>query len=639
MATLTKPRPIRGREGPKIPMTEDNVTTNQVKATHAPDGRKVDVEPLLHLVQDILNHATLNDGTIATTGSTKLKEDMPGKSYPTSTTLDLLSDIIDQVFWEISMKALTGDEGHATTVAMLNMLAPYSWDAKLVLTLAAFAFNYGEFWLAGSTALKSLCVVDLGEPPSASISGEVPASTAAMAHVPTAVYWTIRSTVACADQITSLTSVGLEYETSTTEAWELSTLAHKLTNLNEHLQEQNQQIQEKRHAEAYQTLLNLIETNHIDNMKIMKALIHPKDDILPLVDGTTKRSVGIEVLRRKHALLLISGLDISQDELSILEQIHRESELHSIQQYEMVWIPMFKALRSTMPWYSVYNPILIDKAVIRLIKEKWHFRKKPIVVVLDPQGRVVSPNAMHMMWIWGTNAFPFTTEREEALWEESARTLDFLIREGKYIFLYGGDDIEWIRKFTTTARTVAQAARIPLEMAYVGKSGKQEQVRRTIATISTEKLSYTWGNLAMVWFFWTRLESMLFSKIQLGKVDEHIPIMQLIKRLLSFDMAGGWAVLSRGSSIIVNGHGTTVLLALLQYDVWKEQVPTKGYGRAFKEHHDKMQDATHLCCRFGLQSTMGMIPESMRCPDCQRCMEKLITYACCHEEDFTTIND
>ena len=92
--------------------------------------------------------------------------------------------------------------------------------------------------------------------------------------------------------------------------------------------------------------------------------------------------------------------------------------------------------------------------------------------------------------------------------------------------MYGGDDIEWIRRFTTAARSVAQAALIPLEMVYVGKSNKKEQVRRVINTITQENLSYTWQDL-MVWFFWTRLESMLFSKIQLGKADDNDPMMQV----------------------------------------------------------------------------------------------------------------
>lgn len=105
-------------------------------------------------------------------------------------------------------------------------------------------------------------------------------------------------------------------------------MAHKLKNISEHLQKQidlcyqhigrntlrklespslhielilhivherigfvNFDADEKRHIETYQNLRYLFETTHIDNMKILKALIYPKDDILPLVDGSTKRRV------------------------------------------------------------------------------------------------------------------------------------------------------------------------------------------------------------------------------------------------------------------------------------------------------------------------------------------------------------
>ncbi|KAJ6421064.1 hypothetical protein OIU84_028440 [Salix udensis] len=166
----------------------------------------------------------------------------------------------------------------------------------------------------------------------------------------------------------------------------------------------------------------------------------------------------------------------------------------------------------------------MEKAPIRFIKEVWHFKNKPILVVLDPQGKVVCPNALHMMWIWGSNAFPFTNLREESLWIEETWRLELLVNgidpvilkwidEEKYIFLYGGDDVEWVRKFTNTARATAQAAGIPLEMVYVGKSSKREKIRLAIEKITEEKLSYACQDLTMIWFFWTRLESMFFSKI------------------------------------------------------------------------------------------------------------------------------
>ena len=209
---------------------------------------------------------------------------------------------------------------------------------------------------------------------------------------------------------------------------------------------------------------------------------------------------------------------------------------------------------------------------------------------------------------------------------------DHQINEGKYIFLYGGDDDEWVRKFTNTARAVAQAASIPLEMVYVGKSSKREKIRRVIATITVEKLSYVWQDLTMMWFFWTRLESMLYSKIQLGKLDDHDPMMQEIKKLLSYGREGGWAVLSNGSNVVVNGHKTTVLQTLLEYDLWKEQVPVKGFDMAFQDHHFQLRGIARPCCRFDFPMTTGRIPETMKCPECNSTMEKFSTFLCCHDE-------
>lgn len=143
-------------------------------------------------------------------------------------------------------------------------------------------------------------------------------------------------------------------------------------------------------------------------------------------------------------LLLISGLDMSSDELSILEQIYSESRIQGTRLdalYEVVWMPIvdpsieyteamnkqFEEMKNRMPWFSVYHPSIIDRAVKRSIGDRWHFRSKPILVVLDPQGRELSPNAIHMMWIWGSNAFPFTSAREEALWREETWRLELLV--------------------------------------------------------------------------------------------------------------------------------------------------------------------------------------------------------------------
>jgi hypothetical protein len=151
----------------------------------------------------------------------------------------------------------------------------------------------------------------------------------------------------------------------------------------------------------------------------------------------------IDVLRRKNVLLFISDLELSRDELSMLEQMFVEARSNPERpesQYEVVWLPVldrsapwndtkkkqFEELQRQMPWYSVFEPFQLDPAVIKYIKEVWHFNKKALFVVLDPQGRVANPNAIHMMWIWGSLAFPFTSAREEALWKEESWRIELL---------------------------------------------------------------------------------------------------------------------------------------------------------------------------------------------------------------------
>lgn len=120
-----------------------------------------------------------------------------------------------------------------------------------MLALAAFAVNYGEFWLvvqlyptnplaksvaflkqmpeileraeslkpkfeALNNLIKAMldvtkCIVEFKELPSQYITPDAPEMVAATAHIPTAVYWTIRSIVACASQIMGLIGMGHEY--------------------------------------------------------------------------------------------------------------------------------------------------------------------------------------------------------------------------------------------------------------------------------------------------------------------------------------------------------------------------------------------------------------------------------------------
>lgn len=152
---------------------------------------------------------------------------------------------------QISCKCLGGGDPHATTMGILGMLSSYSWDAKVIIALATFAANFGEFWLvaqlyatdplAKSVAmmkqihetleqvqglgpkfeaignlLKAMldvtnCIVEFEEIPFQYINSDTVEMLTATNLIPSAVYWTIRSIVACASQISGIMGMGQEY--------------------------------------------------------------------------------------------------------------------------------------------------------------------------------------------------------------------------------------------------------------------------------------------------------------------------------------------------------------------------------------------------------------------------------------------
>ncbi|PRQ36296.1 putative sieve element occlusion [Rosa chinensis] len=136
---------------------------------------------------------------------------------------------------------------HKTTLAILNKLLKYSWEAKASLTLAAFAMECGESWLlaqlresdylAKSIAIlkrvpillkplelpkRKQSILELNNLIKATLQviecidqfnklsiydpKDVPGLSIALDHIPVDVYWTIMTVVACATKITILTS-------------------------------------------------------------------------------------------------------------------------------------------------------------------------------------------------------------------------------------------------------------------------------------------------------------------------------------------------------------------------------------------------------------------------------------------------
>uniref|UniRef100_A0A7N0UID7 Sieve element occlusion C-terminal domain-containing protein n=1 Tax=Kalanchoe fedtschenkoi TaxID=63787 RepID=A0A7N0UID7_KALFE len=203
--------------------------------------------------------------------------------------------------------------------------------------------------------------------------------------------------------------------------------------------------------------------------------------------------------------------------------------------FRIIWIPLysssdkavvdqhFKAQKSYMECYVTPYPSMVSNEAAEFIKAKWRFKNKSnILVALDPNGRVLNINAMHMIWNWLARAFPFTRSRERALWKEESFGLRLLlhemfsdwIRDKRYVFIYGGDNEEWIQQFTTSARSVAANWGIPLELLFVEKPGKEYQKTATSGVLTKMAIRQVVPNDGLhSWFFWSRLRSLLISRI------------------------------------------------------------------------------------------------------------------------------
>ncbi|KAK7344017.1 hypothetical protein VNO77_13215 [Canavalia gladiata] len=529
---------------------------------------RFDVDSLFTLVENTLRRSThIVDNVVQ--GSRPSLEHMDDKIPQFNSPLCTLK----QISSEMSCKPPSEEIAHKTTVTILNKLSNYEWDTKAVLTLAAFALEYSEFWLLqqhqqSDPLAKSVAVlkrvpvltrplalqkhrqeiIEVNNLVKASLqvievifeleklttydTKDVPALEVAIEQIPVDVYWAIITIAAVVTQLDCLT-------TESAQKQELSHYGQKINIILSKLRKQvtlcRQQIDE---VEYYRKLRKLFQT------------------------PTEIMEVDVSVLKKKNVYLFISTLDITDEEISVLRPVY--DSIKTNDQYKIV------------------------------------------------------------VQAYGMKAFPFTTANEEIInkelhWVESVvgnihPNIDTWIREQKYIFFYGGNDKEWIQQFTKYATALSndaalKEAKISIELFCVEKEDKSF-VRR----------------------FWSGIESLFVTKVH-RTVDA---VTQEVQKMLSYKNETGWALLSKGSSVVLSGHGTTILKTVAEFDKWKEAVIKKGFEFSFKEYNTKIVGSTHRCSHLEIPNIAGKLPETIRCPECPRTMEIFISYKCCHVENTVT---
>ncbi|XVF56445.1 hypothetical protein PTKIN_Ptkin06aG0121100 [Pterospermum kingtungense] len=555
------------------------------------------------------------------------------------------------------------------TLVLLQRLKNYSWNAKVVLAVAAFASSIGELSMlvrhrSTDPIAKSVdilkgrysCTLDFSvlhnlglfkammdivntnlgflEPSISNIPKEAQSMKDAMACFPTATYNILRVVL----QVTTILSKGQPVYN------ELIHLAKEVSDINLVLQEKLEFCRRDAECNAeikVQYQYDDALTNLISRISI--------SEFINKINYYLKIQVP-EILRNRHMLYLISDLDISIEEIKVLNWVYQKNN----QMYEIVWLPIvdlsincdtkgFWELKQLMKW-SVVEPCKIEPQVIEFIKKDLHFIKKPIAASVSAGGELTCQNALPMLWTWGNLAFPFTLQKEQHLWDkiddQTGWRLDLLLDDlivpdlhswikcQTFVCLFGGGDISWIQEFTEKVKYAGYAAGVSLKLVYVGNNKRKGvakiELSRDINVLESE----------FQWQFWTRLDSILYAKIRHGKTVSAYKTDRVMQEALKIVGYGGkgesWAMFSMGSGAMVTTNGEMGLTVMSNYQNWRQDTTGLRFLEGLKHYRDVISRDVHGCINVHLPA-VGQIPGIIICPECSKVMDMYYTYRCCAE--------
>ncbi|XP_054822771.1 protein SIEVE ELEMENT OCCLUSION B-like [Prosopis cineraria] len=576
---------------------------------------------------------------------------------------------------------------HKTTMAILKELDAYSWCAKAVTALAAFALEYGNFWhlfqvpkddnLGKSLAVLNhvqafersrsdisdynlvvknafLCVEYLVSMERMSKQGydlkeDIPTLGKAIQEFPVFVYWTVLTIAICASYIDIL----LGYSSS---GHELSNISSKISTVVIKLKNYLAKIynDEKGPVDEYNERYRVVFQTPTEIVQVLKCLLLPKDLKDPHVyHGSTGSMVSIEVFRQKHVLLFLSGLYSIEDETRLLKSIHaglrkdpKEVQGFKKDEFKILWAPIvdydssvtgdpkdkkkFEELKRQMDWYVVEYSI-IPPICKKLIRNGLKYQNKPMVPVFNPQGHLTNKNALHMLFAWGDPAFPWGEDDDLHLnmewnwfWTEMKR--------------HNPEIDQWIKE----EAYVIVCGRTDVDYSYdqllqnmpelLEKVKRDEVTKRSDVIIHYYHHGKGKDELRIVNAFWAYLENLFDSMRKKTTID---PSFEQVKAFLGLrHEQAGWVLLSKGSNVKLLCRGDTFYQTLKEFDSWKLNIENDpGFDVSFTKHYEIVfsQLPPHAnCLRLDIKYHVSDIYSPIRCM-CGRTMDiELVRYVCCH---------
>ncbi|KAL3727087.1 hypothetical protein ACJRO7_031913 [Eucalyptus globulus] len=595
--------------------------------TNQSETEQVDVNDYLSLVEKILDP----------------KGDQGQNKSSTSQSPVPLSSTVNELCCKITCDALHTNNARQTMESLFVKLSSFPWDAKAVLTLSAFSVYYAENehleqieesnYKLGSAAmlrgrragksdfvaLKNLirvtseftkCAVEFAN--YCQKFGRLPTST----NLRAGFYRVIFGVIGCSVPFSGMISASNEFL-----GQDLLTFSNRVTGIYESFKKEvEEEIKRVNEEQSSYKKIKELSRSGTGIVELMVKLFCTEND-LTVYQCSKRKTVEVTELKNKNVMLLISNLSLSDDELGTLTGIY-DASIFKSSNYEIMWVPLvevhneetrkqFQDKRSRMLWYSCKS--MVSKIAAKFIRKKWKFSEQTQVVVLNRRGQVENFHVMSMIHIWGINAFPFTLGKRNELWRSQVTNwfklvvnnsvfpnIEQSIEKGELIFLYGS---------AVGSKTIERI------------EGHLSKIRSDLFKFSNHKANREQ--------FFTRLDSCMSLKMQESSDVYDSQTEELVKLYTSYKQDGGFAIVARGSSVVINTRLTDFEMVLSQHQHWFNSTNAKTFETVFKAYYDKVVDKS-LCHHFYIPSMVGNIPDKIKCRDCNRYLKTVITFECCH---------
>ncbi|KAF8014422.1 hypothetical protein BT93_H0291 [Corymbia citriodora subsp. variegata] len=628
---------------------------------------KCNVNDLLQITNNIFAEAI---PLVKKDGDTrKVRMDVSESTVPSN-----ISHLIKWIGCQMTCEATHGKVVEEKLLAIFLKLSSYRRTTQVVLVLTALALQYGEFWyiseapstlstgiLKGLSSLKKKLISD--EKKKAAITPlnkvvndllelttslvslyelvterrkPVPELMKTLRTIPRWSCETIIAILAAGNFFAKLTDVDYKFAERDVVRLTSSLLVRKRAVLTAVVacERQIARIEYEKYEEKVSVPVDIV-----DFLTTLFAGENSAQDLL--VTGPNDTPVKFESFRNKSVLLIISDLKINEDDITTLGSIHADTKRFSglIEEYgskhgfvqdqtkketlyELVWVPVVDAkddneeelqkFKSLMPWAFRVDPFKMNKWATTYIKEEWRFKRETKVVVLDSHAWVENTDAMPMLRIWGTDAYPYTETESTHPWTEPCNWVELVIKE------------------PLVSRETLDAIRRTEYMLFYGG---------TPAT-STDEVTSAIPNLRVVQIentecFFIRLRSCLICRLQALQILKteiepseplNDPILYELCEAYKACQGGGFAILTKGLDLSmqhVGPFGTT----------WEQVVDLAIHGgrinlaEAFKKKNNKVQERS-ACVHVYIPDYPGL--GDLRCPFCRQFMGYDLSFKCCH---------